>query len=138
MSKKKHILIDNYSEEISALGITTSESILSLILEINSLQDYTFIIEKSVQSPKSAFSFPHAISFLDESTKLRLIKIKHEGQFLFPSVKTFDYIIVCTGEIAEKTTSELSKKLKFLKNIPLVVPVEIKKLTKLKEILKSQ
>ena len=139
MAKKVHILTEKDTNEKFAIGVSSTNSIFQIILELNKNTSLDIIITKPAHNPKKneRYSYPHGSSNLESDNILHIFKNKQNGQILFSGLSSFDYIIIFLGENPKSIYLEIKDKLKLIPNVTLTSKLEIKQLKNLKSILLS-
>lgn len=139
MVKKVHILREKYQEETCILGITSSDSIFKLILELNKNTPFELKITQAVYNPakNNSISYPHGVYFSEE-IQIHVIKNKNNGFILFDNAKIFDFLLICKGENSKKNINNVIESIKRnIKSITLISEIDPKKIKTLKDIIST-
>jgi hypothetical protein len=135
--KKVHILKDDFVAEQYAAGMVSSESVYQLILLLNTSFGLVLKLVNPVNPDISSgsISFAHALHDEEDSLKVHLIKNKNEGHILFKNLSSIDYILVFTGKSSISVYEKILQNSKSLKNLLLIMPIEIAKLKNLNKFI---
>lgn len=136
MVKKVHILKDNFSSELFAIGLVSSDSVFQVMLHLNSFFDISLKLTQPLKPEASDVSFATALHDEEDELKIYLFKNKSEGHVLFKNQSSLDFIIVVTGNTAGPVNEKLIQNARLVTNVSLVMPVEIGKLKNLKNYLR--
>lgn len=140
MAKKIHILKDDFTIEYYALGISTGETILQLIMDLNTNFGFSIKLTEPLTATinKTDSSFPYAHFVNDDLLKVELIKQKSEGNILLKQYSAMDFFIVFSGENALQVYEKVLAKIKNLSNISLATPIDSKKFKSIAALLNSR
>jgi len=126
--------------EINIIGISTPMPDYKLVWHLNQEERYNFVKKEDfsflpLKEDKFVnFSF---YSYDDKENYLSycLIANKSGAQYLIPEFKSFDFLMFVNGNTVEEKSGYLISHLKRIRNIALIVNIELKKIKALDLIL---
>lgn len=124
---------DDFSTEIYAIGLVSSDSIYQLILLLN----YSFGLALKISHPitiekyANDQAFARALHDDEDELKVQLIKNKNDGLIVFKNQSSIDFILFLTGKNAKSLFDKILQNSKSFKNISILSPIDPKKLKNL-------
>jgi hypothetical protein len=137
VSKKTHILKDDFKADYYSLGLSTSESVFQLIMHLNVGFGFSLKLVEPlhIKINNECIDFPCGLHFEDDILKVRLIKQKVNGKILLKQFPMMDYILVVSGENAILVFEKIQSQIRTFPNISITTPIVLSKLKSISTLL---
>jgi hypothetical protein len=130
LSKKNHILKDEFIAEYYSLGLSTSESVFQLIMQLNAGFGISLKLVEPIRAKISNeyIDFPCGLHLEEDILKVRLIKQKVNSKILLKQYPMMDYILILSGENALSVFDKIQSKIRTFPNISITTLIDSSKL----------